>query len=63
VWPWDAEHRDDSFLGKADLGDKGFDGGFALAGSPASRDVGQVGLQPLDDARGRWGGFGAKGVG
>jgi hypothetical protein len=63
VWPWDAEDRDCSFLGEADFGDKGLDGGFALPGDSTSQDVGQVGLQPLDDATGRWGGFGADGVG
>jgi hypothetical protein len=52
VWPWDAEDRDDSFVGDADLGDEGFDGGLALAGSAAGHDVGQVSLEPLDDAAG-----------
>ena len=61
AWSWDLEHGDDSFIGDADLGDEGFDGGLALGGGAAGDGVGQVGLEPLDCAGRRWGGFAVHG--
>jgi hypothetical protein len=47
----DSEHGDDSFLGEADLGDEGFDGGLTFGGGAGVEDVVQVGAELLDGVR------------